>query len=301
MDLGTHNIGGPRDLGHFLDQAAFDRFEKVYAVAFEKMPPARVQEVETSYGRVRAYWFHDGEGVPLVLLPGSGAATPMWSLHLADLIALGHPVVAVEPIGQAGASRQTVPIKGVDDMTTWFSEALAALAADGAHVIGISLGGWLGLQTAVRSPEQFHSLIVVDPPSVFARLSATFLALAIGSSISVLPVALRRRLLDALIGLGPSGLNDPDTVLSLTGADTFRLRLPPPAGLTDAELAGVKVPVLALIGGRTRVHDATKAAERARLMPGATVEVWEAAGHAVNATDPERFAAVVRGHLAAHL
>lgn len=301
MDLGDQNIGGPRELSHFLDQAAFDRFQAAYAKAFEKLPPARVQEIETSYGRVRAYWFGDtDDGIPLVLLPGSGAATPMWSLHLADLTALGHPVVAIEPIGQAGASRQTQPIRAADDMTTWFTEALETLAPEGAHVVGISLGGWLGLQTAVRSPERFRSLTVIDPPSVFARLSATFLALAIGSSISALPVSLRRRMIDALIGLGPSDPDDPDTELSMTGTDTFRLRLPPPAGLTDDELAGVKVPVLALIGGRTRVHDASKAAARARLIPGATVEVWTGAGHVVNATDPERFAAAVRGHITAH-
>ncbi|SDK06243.1 hypothetical protein SAMN05428985_102500 [Nocardioides sp. YR527] len=127
-----------------------EEFRKAYAKAFEKLPPARVQEVGTSYGRVRAHWFGDtADGVPLVLLPGSGAATPMWSLHLADLTALGHPV-------------------------------------------------------------------------------------------------------------------------------------------------------LALIGGRTRVHDATRAAARARLMPGATVEVWAEAGHVVDATDPERFAAAGRDHITAH-
>lgn len=300
MDLGDHNVGGPRDLGHFQSQAAFDRFAAVYAKAFEKLAPARVQEVETSYGRVRAYWFSEGEGIPIVLLPGSGAATPMWSLHLADLTALGQPVVAIEPIGQPGASRQTWPIKAATDMTTWFTEVLEKLAPESAHVVGISLGGWLGLQTAVRSPERFRSLTVIDPPSVFARLSATFLVLAIGSSIPVLPVSLRRRMLDTLIGLGPSDPDDPDTELSMTGTDTFRLRLPAPAGLTDEELAGVKVPVLVLIGGRTRVHDATRAAARARLIPGATVEVWTEAGHVVNATDPKRFAAAVRDLVAAH-
>lgn len=300
MDLGSQNIGGPRDMGHFRDQEAFARFAEVYSAAFERLPSARVQDVETSRGRVRGYWFGDATGTPIVLLPGSGAATPMWGLHLADLTGLGHPVVAVEPIGQAGASRQTAPIKGAADMTSWFTGALETLAPEGAHVIGASLGGWLGLQTAVRSPDRFRSLTVIDPPSVFARLSPAFIALGIGSAVPLLPLSVRRRMIDAIVGLGRSDPADPDALLSMTATETFRPRLPPPSGLTADELAGVKVPVLALIGGSTRVHDPAKAAERARLMPGATVEVWADAGHVVNVTDPERFADVVRRHVGAH-
>ncbi|TQL66189.1 pimeloyl-ACP methyl ester carboxylesterase [Nocardioides albertanoniae] len=297
MDLGSHNIGGPRDVGHFRDQESFARFAEAYSAAFEKMPPMRVQDVETSYGRLRAYWFGDADDVPIVLLPGSGAATPMWWDHLHDLAGLGHPVVAVEPIGQAGASRQTAPIKHADHATRWFTEALEALAPEGAHVIGASLGGWLGLQTAVRSPERFRSLTVIDPPSVFARLSPTFLALGIGSSIRFLPSSVRRWMFDTIIGLGPSDADDPDAVLAMAAFDTFGLRLPPPSGLTDDDLAGVAVPVLALIGGRSRVHAPDKAAQRARLMPGATVEVWATAGHVLNAAYPIRFAAAVGKHI----
>lgn len=299
MDLGSQNIGGPRDVGHFRDQEAFARFAEAYSAAFETMPPMRVQDVETSWGRVRGYWFGDAEDIPIVLVPGSGAATPMWWVHLHDLAALGHPVVAIEPIGQAGASRQTAPIKEAADSAGWFAEALETLAPEGAHVIGASLGGWLGLQTAVRSPERFRSLTVIDPPSVFARLSPVFLALGIGASIRLLPLSVRRWMLDTIIGLGPSDPDDQDALLGIAAFDTFGLRLPPPSGLTDDELAGVEVPVLALIGGRTRVHNPTKAARRARLMPGATVEVWPTAGHVLNGAYPDRFADAVGKHITA--
>lgn len=230
------------------------------------LPPVHARDIVSDFGRTRLDQFGDSTGTPLVLLPGWGASTPMWASHLEDLLALDRPL-------------------------------LAELCPIGAHVIGASADGSLALQTAVRSPQHFRSLTVIDPPSVFAPLSATFMALGIGSAIPVLPMRVRRRLLNAIAGTGRSNPDDPVTQLGTSAARDFRARLPPPSRLCEHKLRALEVPVLALIGGATRVHDPAGAADRARFLPRGRVEVWNGAGHVLNATDPGRFIATVRDHI----
>jgi pimeloyl-ACP methyl ester carboxylesterase len=69
----------------------------------------------------------------------------------------------------------------------------------------------------------------------------------------------------------------------------FVLRLPPPEFITDDQLRSVNVPVLALLGGRSVILNAARAAARARkCLPHGQAEVWEDASHAINGEFPER-------------
>lgn len=297
MELEDQNIGAPPEVGHYRDRAAAERFARAYDAAFAVLPPGHARDITSGFGRTRIYQFADGTGTPLVLLPGWGASTPMWAPHLDDLLAFDRPLLAIDPIGQAGGSRQTSRLRTTDEQVGWFDELLAELCPSGAHVIGASAGGSLALHTAVGSPHHFRSLTVLDPPSVFAPLSATFMALGIGSATPVLPMPVRRRLLDAIAGTGRSNPDDPITQLSTSAARDFRARLPPPSRLGEHKLRALEVPVLALIGGASRVHAPARAADRARVLPRGRVEVWNGAGHVLNATDPGRFISTVRYHI----
>lgn len=60
-------------------------------------------------------------------------------------------------------------------------------------------------------------------------------------------------------------------------------RLPVPAYAGDEVLRSVQIPVLALLGGRSVVHDPQHAADRARsLLPQGQAEVWPEASHAIS-------------------
>ncbi|MHA6798499.1 alpha/beta fold hydrolase [Bounagaea algeriensis] len=72
----------------------------------------------------------------------------------------------------------------------------------------------------------------------------------------------------------------------------FQSRAQLPAALRGVDLAGEEVeqlrsitsPVLALVSGKSTVHDPRKAVDRAtRLIPDARVELWPSAGHAISA------------------
>jgi pimeloyl-ACP methyl ester carboxylesterase len=69
------------------------------------------------------------------------------------------------------------------------------------------------------------------------------------------------------------------------------LRKAMPKMFTDDQLRSLDLPVLALIAGRSVMHDAARAAARARnLLPRGQVELWPGASHAINGEYPAEIA-----------
>lgn len=232
-------------------------------------------------------------------MAGRNAATPSWAPVLPALLALGHPVVAVDSPGEAGCSVQTAPFDEPADQATWVAEAVRALGHEQVHLIGHSLGGWVAAQVAQHRPDVLATVTVLDPPSVFTRLSPRFVLAGLVSVLLPVP-ALRRRLLGWIAGgstdVAPVPAATDLEALGLTGLATFRVRQPPPARPDPAELRPRGVPSLAVLGGRSRVHDARVAA-RAATESGWVTEVWPDAGHTLHVDFPERLAAQLSPHL----
>ena len=82
--------------------------------------PTRTIDVQTSFGVVRVYqWVNpDAPILPVVLLPGRGSGAPMWSENLPSLLAQ-RTVYAMDALGDAGLSAQTVPLTSAADQATW--------------------------------------------------------------------------------------------------------------------------------------------------------------------------------------
>ncbi len=292
LGLPRPNLGerGHGTLGHFKNQAGFERFAAAYDDAFALLPRQYDRlDLDTSFGRVRCYRFGAGSATPLVLLPGRNAATPVWGKNLPSL-ARTRTVYCLDSLGEAGASTQTRPLNSPDDQAGWVSEALGVLAAGPVHLVGSSLGGWLGMHVAIHHPESLRSLTVLDPPATFARLSAVFIAGGMLSAIPVTPEWLRRRLLGWITGASPSSADGPEARLGMAALRGFRVRQPRPTMPSTEQLRGVSVPVLALIGGRSRVHAPRAAAIRAGALPTGTVELWPDASHALHGEFPQRLA-----------
>ena len=75
------------------------------------------------------------------------------------------------------------------------------------------------------------------------------------------------------------------------GSKDYVIRKAMPSAITDEQLRSLDVPVLALIAGRSVMHDAARAAARARnLLPRGQVELWPDASHAINGEYPDAIA-----------
>ncbi|MEV0588107.1 alpha/beta fold hydrolase [Nonomuraea sp. NPDC050310] len=286
------NIGAAfreRRLGHFRDAAAFARYRSAYDRAMRGLPvPGSTRDVSTEFGTVRVYRFGAGDGVPLLLLPGRTAATPMWEPNLAALAAR-RPVYAIDLLGEPGLSVQTRPFTGSDDQATWLAEVLAALDEERVHLLGVSIGGWSAFHLALRAPERVASVSVLDPAHLFGRITWKVVVVSLGSVVPSFPESWRRRLLSWISGGADASGDEPVADLISAGMRDFTAFLPPPSYPSDEQVAGAGVPVLALIAGRSIIHDPRKAALRARrLLPHGVVELWPDASHAINGEFPER-------------
>ncbi len=89
-----------------------------------------------------------GEGPPLVLVHGLGSALTTWSLLLPDLVRR-YDVIAVDLPGHGGspALPRTEP-PTPQRCARLVADLLDELGLERAHVVGNSLGGWVGLELA---------------------------------------------------------------------------------------------------------------------------------------------------------
>lgn len=284
-------IGRPADkVGYFTDQASFHRFAAAYRAGMAELPkPDAMAAVPTSFGQVRAYRFGPSGGTPVVLLSGRQASTPMWATNLPGLRAR-HTVWSVDSVGEPGASGQTRELIDGLDQATWVSETIAGLGVPRAHLLGVSIGANLAVQTAMHRPDCVASITLLDPANTFARLSWKMIIVSLGSAIPAMPPRLRNRLLSWISGGAPVDDSVPEGRLIASGMRDYRDAQPLLPRPTEEELRAIAVPVLAVFAGRSIVHDATEAAETARLIPGAQVEVWPDASHAINGEYPDRIA-----------
>lgn len=272
-----------RQVGHFRDDAARARFVRAYQACLAALPPPdRTWDVPTSFGTVRVYRFDGVAERPVVLLPGRNSSTPMWGSDLTGLLAHG-TVFAVDLLGEPGLSVQQCPIAGSDDQAQWFDEMLDGLGLRSPHLMGVSFGGWTATNYAVRRPGRAASLTLLDPAMTFAPVPVRTMLAVAPMGLPWIPEGLRRRVLGWLSGGADVDESVPVAALVAAGSREYVLRQPLPTRFTESELRSLDLPVLALIAGRSVIHDARRAAAAAtRLLPRGQVEVWEDASHAIS-------------------
>lgn len=271
-------------VGGFTDAAARRRYEAAYAAAQRLLPaPVEQRDVATGAGDVRAYRFGPvGSGpvgaVPVVLLPGRATPAAMWAPNVPALAAR-RSTWAVDLLGEAGASVQRRPIRDDADQARWVAETLDDLVGDRpVHLVAHSIGARHALEVAVRFPARAASLSLLEPAHTLARLRPAVVLASLGA---LLPAG-RGPFMRWLAGGEEIDPDDPIAAVVAAGLDEYRTALPVPSFPTAAALRSLAMPVLALLGGRSVVGDAGRAARRTRALVGhAEVEVWPRATHAL--------------------
>lgn len=115
---------------------------------------------------VRAQVLRGGEGETLLYLHSAGGETFPLPFHEAlaqhfSLIAPAHP----------GFDQSTgvEKINDIEDMVFYYINFLDTLKLDKINVVGTSLGGWLAMELAVRWPERFKKIVLVDAAGIWLQ------------------------------------------------------------------------------------------------------------------------------------
>jgi pimeloyl-ACP methyl ester carboxylesterase len=271
---------------------------ELYEETLREIPGLReFGPVETTYGQVQSYRFGESDGTPILLLHGRGATSNMWAPNIPALAA-EHTVWAIDTLGEPGRSVQTLPITSSAEQAIWLAEVLDFLELDRVHVAGVSAGGWLAFNQALHTPERIASLTMIEPAHVLARFSKRFL-LGGMALLPGLPERFGTRYLQWVSG-DPS-MDQPLARLLTSGLRDYRMHLPMPSYGTDDALRSLRVPTLALLGGRSVVHNPREAARRAQsLIPDNETELCPDATHALSGEFPQQLNARLLQFVAEH-
>jgi pimeloyl-ACP methyl ester carboxylesterase len=235
--------------------------------------------------------FEGGSGEPILYLHGAG--TFGW-MPVHDLLAEEHRVLLPVHPG-FGASGGLEAIETIEDLVFHTLDVLDALGLERTDVVGLSLGGWLAAELALRHPDRVKRLVLADAPGV--RLPGV----PMGDVFMASPPQARRLLFhEPESELARGFLPDtppPDRVeVTLRGREAAARLLWNPAQhyrKLTGRLWRIKTPTLVVWGAEDRLIPLPYGEAWARAVPGARLRVIERCGHLPPLERPERFAGVV--------
>jgi pimeloyl-ACP methyl ester carboxylesterase len=262
---------------------------------------------ETEANGVRLYYEIHGGGEPVVLVHGSWVDATRWRLVVPGL-AESFRVLVYDRRGHSRSERPDAP-GSVDEDADDLAALLETLDLAPAHVVTNSYGGNIALRLATRRPEIFRSLSCHEPPlwgllegdpemQVILRRGARSLD-AVGRRIADGDHEGAARQFVEEVAFGPGAWENelpPEMrAIFVHNAPTYLDELQDPRQLridVDA-LSHLELSVLLTQGSESRPTFPGVIDRLLELIPRASRETIDGAGHAPQLTHPERYAEVV--------
>ena len=243
----------PSPVGYWRTPEGQRTYIKTYDEAMKLLPaPSKTLDISTDFGVVRVYeWITEQTKgtTPIVFLPGRLAGVPMWVNNLPDFVTK-RPVYAMDALGDAGMSVQTVKIKNGTDQATWLHQVLMNLTLTKVHMVGHSFGGWAAANYATQHPERVASLTLLEPVLVFQGLSTQIIIKSIPAAIPFLPRSWRESMLKEIGGDKEIDQADPVARMIAEGTEYYAGKLPGlPEQITPKQMQAWKMPVYVAMAG----------------------------------------------------
>ncbi|HTC36884.1 MAG TPA: alpha/beta hydrolase [Bryobacteraceae bacterium] len=245
--------------------------------------PNRQLRVPTREGETFIIACGDESAPPLLLLHGSIANSAMW---IGDVAAWSKHlrIYAVDMIGDAGLSAPSRPPLSSDAHALWLDDVLQALSLTRVSMAGVSLGGWLALDYAIRRPGRVENLVLVCPGGV-GRVKVEVV-------LKLLPLQMlgswgKRKASEVVLGRAPA--NPSPALQSFLQffqliQENFRPRRVKLPVFSDDALKSLNMPVLAIVGGKDVLIDSDGTKRRLeRNVAGVQIRYIPEAGHFIPA------------------
>jgi pimeloyl-ACP methyl ester carboxylesterase len=255
-----------------------------------------------------------GSGPPIVFIHGLSGSWQNW-LEQVPVFAREHRVIAFDLPGFGGSEMpaQKISISGYG---RFVNALLDELGVGSAAVVGNSMGGFIGIELAIRFPERVERMVLVSAAGLSIEYLRNERALALlGVAESRLAaysgwVASRsealarrpgaRRLIFGIVAHRPERLPAPLVAEQVRGSGKPGF-LPALDALTDYpirdRLSEIACPTLIVWGAEDKLVPARDADEFARLIPNARKVVWPETGHVAMLERPAAFNALLEAFL----
>jgi pimeloyl-ACP methyl ester carboxylesterase len=242
-----------------------------------------------------------GEGPPLVLVPGLAGGTGLLG-PLARALSRHHQVISYQLRGEDDcfALRQRFDLA---DLSADLNELLDWLGLEQPALMGVSFGGVVALELAIRRPGRVRALAL---QGVGPRFEPGLLQQVASLVLSGYPLPADNPFVNQFFNLFFGGRQKPGPLFDFVtrqcwqtdqGVMAHRFRLVERVEFTE-RLKRVKVPTLLLAGDRDLLVSAAGLDEMARRLPESRAVRIGGCGHLAFVTHPDRLAAEVRSFLA---
>jgi len=245
---------------------------------------------------IQLYYELSGQGTPLLFLHGLGSSTQDWELQC-PFFASHYQVLAVDTRGHGRSGKPPGPYS-VPQFAADVAALVRRLEMPALHVVGLSMGGMIGFQLALDTPELVRTLTIVNSgPSIMPKTWRDWLSVG------------QRLLLFKLFNMGKIGaviggriFPEPDQA-PLLAQFIKRWKSNDKKAYMAATRALLGWDVTARLGELTQPvliisadQDYTPVAEKeayAALIPRSKVMVVEQSRHATPVDQPDRFNQIV--------
>lgn len=267
----------------FRSAAARAEYLEFYDRRAQRWPiPSKTQTVPTSFGETFVRISGPEGAPPLVLLPGMSSNGLMWETLIEPFARL-YQTFAVDSVSDVGRSIPSRDIQDAEQYTQWLEELFSSLDLRDVNLMGMSFGGWITAQMALRRPERLRRTVWLAPAGIVARVRLWWIIRALLSGIN-------RRIhrsfsywmfADAVKtpegqGIANELIEDTQVMIRCYA----RRPVVMPTTMSDQELRSIRVPTLLLVGENETVCCAKRVIERVQtIAPQIRAELIPNAGH----------------------
>lgn len=252
--------------------------------------------IRTSRGLIGLAERGGGEAVPIVFLHGVGSDKSVWGPQLHHF-GRSRRAIAFDYPGYG----ESDPISGNhDDFAMAILAAMDALEIESAHICGLSLGGVVAIAMHALAAERCASLVLADTFAEHPE-GVSIYQRALDASRSMGMRGLAEARVDMLLGSAATAHLRAEVIETMAAIDPHAYR----AGSHTVWLAdqreqakGIDKPTLIICGDEDRITPPALSEQLAELIPGARLELIEAAGHLSNIEQPGAFNAAIDRFLA---
>jgi 3-oxoadipate enol-lactonase len=231
-----------------------------------------------------------GRGPLLLFLHGIGGNRAHWAAQLTFFSRKKYTAAAWDARGYGDSDDYDGALR-FDDFTSDVLRVVDFLKERKAHLVGLSMGGRIARNFALKHPERVATLTLANSSPGFDALSAEEVLRFVEERRSRTPPSARR-----LLG-SRAGADAQEALLASFHAlrnDSYLKTLEASVAQDrSAPLEKLAVPTLVITGDEDRVYPPALAQLMAQRIPHAELVVLEGCGHLSNLEQPERFNAAL--------
>ena len=135
------------------------------AISIERTISGLQEASITTAGQKIAYLERQGSGDTIVLLHGFGANKDGWD-RFVRYIPKEYRIIAFDLPGYGESFKDNEKTYSIDFIAKGFADAVDALKLDRFHIVGNSMGGWVGMLYTVQNPDRVITLGLFDTAGI---------------------------------------------------------------------------------------------------------------------------------------